>query len=207
MDIPVDAGQADDQIVAIFILLFRQRQVIQIGFRIGFLLPSVLVQELAKVTFTIEQADPHQGHFHGRGGLEMIAGQDTQSPGKQGQGLMDTELHGKVGYRLPLVPGTLAIGLVQHPILKALAHLLQVGQVAVILGQFIESLLGNLGGEHDGISARRFPQPWVDAPKQFDGVLIPAPPEIARQRLQERERFRDIGKNLECLNKPHDGTP
>jgi hypothetical protein len=126
------AGHADHQRVALFILLFDQGQVILVGFRVGFLLPPVFVQVLAEVAFPIEQPHTHQGHLQPRRGFEVITGQNAQSAGKKGQGFVDAELHGKIGHGLALVPGALAIGLVQHPVFVAPAHLFQMGQVAVV---------------------------------------------------------------------------
>jgi hypothetical protein len=156
-DIPPMPVRLTTSVVSVSVLLLDQGQVIQVGFRVGFLLPTVLVQVLAEITFTIEQPHPHQGHLEPGRRLEVITGQNAQSAGKQGQGFVNAELHGKIGHRLALVPGAFTIGLVQYPLFIAFTHLLHVGQVAVVMGQFLEPLLREYGWRKQWDSSRMHP--------------------------------------------------
>ena len=85
----------------------------------------------------------------------------------------------KIGHKFSIIPGAFTVGLGYYAILITLPHLCQMRQIAVVIGQFLKPVLRNMGGENNGISATGLPFFGIDAPKQFYGVLVPAPPQIA----------------------------
>ena len=55
------------------------------------------------------------------------------------------------------------IGRCQHPLFELLTNPIQMGQKAVVLGQAMQAILGDLGGKDNGIMTRLLPQARVNA--------------------------------------------
>ena len=56
-----------------------------------------LDQILPEITMPVEQPHTHHGQPQLAGGFDMIAGQDAQASGVEGQAFMDAEFRGEVG--------------------------------------------------------------------------------------------------------------
>ena len=86
-------------------------------------------------------------------------------------------------------------------------RVLPVEQKAVILGELFEALLGDEGGEGDGVLPRLLPQAGVHPPVEFDDIPFPRPPQISRQYLEKLQRLGDFGKHLIRLYMSHGTAP
>ncbi len=134
----------------------------------------------------------------------MIAGKYAEAAGEQRQAFVDAEFHGKIGDGvIRSIWIFILIDRIKHPLLKLFFYPFQVGQVAFIFGKMLEAILGNFCQKRNRIALAVHPQGRIDAPKQFNGIFFPAPPEIARQLFQEFKAQRDVGKYLISLKGFH----
>ncbi len=64
---------------------------------IGLLLPAGRIEDLAEVAFLVQQADADDRHAEVAGRLEVVAGQNAQAAGVEGERLAQAELHAEIG--------------------------------------------------------------------------------------------------------------
>ena len=189
----VGAADGHPNLVAGGIPHALDRQAVEVGLGVGFLLPAVVVEKLPEISLAVHQADAHQGQAQVGGGLQVVPGQDPEASGKQGQAFVQAEFHGKIGDGLP--GGQREIDLdfrvVDPPFIMGL-HPLDLGQVAGIFGELFQAHLGDPGQKRNGVATAFGPQARVDAPEQFDGLPCPAPPHVAGNSLKENKLFRNV---------------
>ena len=162
-------------------------QLVDIGLEIFFLLPAGAIQALPEISLAVKQADADQRNAQIGGALDVIAGQHAQAAGIFRNRYVQAEFGGEVRHRtrpqnagVPGAPGAVrvqifalaAIGVVD----PAVQH--QLAGAALHLGQ------GNLRKQGDGIVIELPPAHRIEIAKQAAGVVVPAPPQIARQRPQ-----------------------
>ncbi len=171
--------------------LQRDRQVLKVVVLIRFLLPAGGVKVLAKVALLIKQPDAHQGHAQVAGGLQMIAGQHAQAPGENRQAFGDAEFGRKVGNQQALVlpagapvPARFAGQIRSQRDLRVV----QIGEKGLIAGGGFQLRLADQPQHPHRVVAGGFPEIAIQPAEQLDGVVIPAPPQIVRQRAQPFER-------------------
>ena len=75
------------------------RQLVDVGVDVFFLLPAVLVEALPEVALLVKQAHADQRDAEVGRALDVVAGQDAQAAGIDGQRLVQAELGGEVGHR------------------------------------------------------------------------------------------------------------
>ena len=107
-----------------------QWQVVEVVVHVDLLLRTGFVELLPEVTLLVQQADPDNRKPQVAGGFEVIAGQESESSGKDGQALGQPELSREVrnqraGRRAvrPREPG----GRIGQIGLKSLDHTIDVG--------------------------------------------------------------------------------
>jgi len=71
-------------------------KVIEIQFRIGLLLPAVGGEILLEISVAVEQADSDEWEGNFAGAFEMIAGENSQAAGIDGQGFVNSEFGRKI---------------------------------------------------------------------------------------------------------------
>ena len=71
-------------------------QLIDVGADVLLLLPAGLVEPLQEVSLPIEQADAHQRNVEVGGALDVVAREDAEAAGVDGQRLVQAELGGEV---------------------------------------------------------------------------------------------------------------
>jgi len=72
------------------------RQVVEVVYGIGLLLPAVAIQVLAKIPALVEQANAGQRQSEVAGRLQMVPGQDSEAARVVGDALRQPELRRKI---------------------------------------------------------------------------------------------------------------
>jgi hypothetical protein len=142
------------QLVARGVAGALQRQTVEIGIRVGLLLPALVVEELAEIPLPVHEPDAHQRQPHVGAGLEMVAGQNTQPAGEQGQALVQAELHGKIGDGLAGAERKVELDFrVVDPAFEKRPDPLHLGGVAGVAGKLFQARLGDPRKERHGVAA------------------------------------------------------
>ena len=196
----------------LFVPLQGQRQVVEVVLRVVLLLPSLIVEILAEVTLTVEQAHPHQGQPQVGGRFEVVSGQDAQTAGIDRQRLVQAELHGKIGHHHPgtAVASLLEPGLLRQVVGKLFVHHPEMGHETFIALKALQSGLLKDPKHLDRVVAGGFPQFGVQAAEEVDGVRFPAPPEVIGHALECNQlvgQRRNDREFVQHLGKVHIGNP
>ena len=160
-------------------------QLADVGLKILFPLPAIPIQPLPEIPLAVEKPHPDQRNVEVGSTLDVIAGEDSQAARINGDRFMQTEFRGKVGHRArPQHPGMLGA---PGPIPLQILALPAVGVVdSPMQHQFPGAALNprqRKGGKHgNGIVIELPPTHRIEVQKQTAGVVVPTPPEIARQR-------------------------
>src|SRR5580692_2515542 len=93
-----------------------QRQLTNVRLKIFFLLPTLAIEALAKISLPVKQADANQRNGKIGCALDMISGQDPESAGIDGKRFVQPEFRGKIGHRtrpqnagVPCSPGAVRL--------------------------------------------------------------------------------------------------
>ena len=133
----------------------------------------------------------------------MIAGQQAQAAGVDGNALMNSELGGKIRQAIAVGQDLFRRGHVRIGLLKpgargeimfqALHHPVHVRQKAVVAQQFLQALLLDSAKELDRAVVAAIVALVVDAAKKGDGFVVPAPPQVISKLLEGRQTARKMG--------------
>ena len=94
--VPVGKLDLHHQIPILLVADRTHRQSVEIVDRVSLLLPAVGIERLLEVAFLVQQTDRDQRNASVAGGLQMIAGEHTQTPSVDGHAFHHAVLHGKV---------------------------------------------------------------------------------------------------------------
>ena len=184
-------------------------QLVDVGLQIFFLLPAALVQALAEISLAVKQPDADQRNVQIRSALDVIARQHAQAAGIDRQRFVHSELGGKIRHRprpqdagVRRAPG--AVGL--QIFLLAAVRVVDPAVQHQFARAALERRQRHLGQQRDGIVIQLPPAHRIQIAEQAGGIVVPAPPQIARQRPQpflrrrdeaiERARLADHRRNL-----------
>ena len=185
------------------------RQLVDVGLQIFFLLPAVAIEVLAKITLAVKHADADQRNIQIGGALDVIPGKHAEPAGINRNRFVQAELGGKIGDR----PRPQHAGMFRAPssVRLEIFLLAAVGVVdAAVQHQFARAALDagqrHLAQQRHRIVVELPPARRIEIEKKVDRVLIPTPPEIARQRpkplldgsdeTRERARLADDRRHL-----------
>src|SRR5208283_4212008 len=73
-------------------------QLVDIGFEVFLALPAVAIEALAEISLAIEKADADEGDPEIGSALDVIAGQNAQSTGINGERFMHAEFGGEISH-------------------------------------------------------------------------------------------------------------
>jgi hypothetical protein len=185
------------------------RENVEVVFFAGFLLPAGGIEVLPKISFLIEKADSDQRKAEIAGGFEMVAGENTKSPGKNGETFGDAELEREVGDEeivvlgvFTVIPGALAgeVGV------QAFGDAVEVGEKGIVAGSGFEDGLFDAAQKTDRIAAGDFPEVAIEAAEKINGGVIPTPAEVIGDLQQRLQGVRQRRPNFECGDRLH-GIP
>ena len=177
--------------------------------RVHLLLPSLRAQVLAEGPLLVEQADADHRQPEVAGRLEHVPGQVAEAPGDDREALGDAEFHAEVGRQrlavlhfLPSRPASRAGDI----LVEIAADPVQMGEERLVLGGFLQPLLGD-GGEHqDRIVVGLFPEIAIEAAEQADRLVVPRPAEVVGEILQGPQRLGEAGTDMKGLHRAHDSA-
>ena len=72
-------------------------QLVDVGLEVVFALPAFVVEALEEVSLAVEEADADERDVEVGGALDVVAGEDAEAAGVDGEGLVQAELGGEVG--------------------------------------------------------------------------------------------------------------
>ena len=179
----------------------KQRHTVQVVVRVEVLLLAVGIDGLTEIAVPVHQADADEGHTQVAGGLGVIAGKHTQTPGVDLQALVPPVLGGEVGHG-----ATVVVGVVppeprrlhgRHVLVEALDDLPVLADEALVLLQLVPALGLEIDQQLDGIAVVDPAWP-VDAVEQPVRAGSPGPPEVVGDVPQPRELQGqvDLGRGL-----------
>ena len=150
-------------------------------------LPVLMIDLLLEIALAVEQAHSHKPQAEIAGRFGMIAGQNAQAAGRNGQSFMEAKFSGKIRNRIlqqgrgvGLAPGCLF----SHVGLERCQHALDaLGKVRVLQtdAQFV---IGYFVQDGHGIVVKVLPAAWREFLKNFLRFLAPGPPEVSREAIE-----------------------
>ena len=202
-------GDLDEHLLARRVDQQLQRQALGVEHRVGLQLPAVQRQRLPEVARPVQQPDADQREPEVRGRLEVVAREHAEAARVVGQHLGDAELHREVADRRGQGRVVLALTLVPARLREVLGEV--VGELADghdglgVGGQLGDLGHGDFPEQPHGIVARALPRLRVERGEQVQCRRVPAPPQVGGQRLQRRERGRQLRPDGETAKGSHGG--
>jgi hypothetical protein len=166
------------------------RQLVRGDRLVEVLLPAVLVDQLVDVALVVEE--PHADHRHAQvaHALQVVAREDAEPPGVDGQRLVEAELGGEVGHR----PGQQGAAVARPPavatlevLLEAAVGLVDAGLKLLVLHPARDLLAVDALEEGDRVVVDGAPDDRIDLAEDRPDVRLPRPPEVPRQLAQLRD--------------------
>ena len=180
---------------------------------VGFLLVAVGVEVLVEVAAAVEEADADEGESEFAGGLDVVAGEASESAGVDLEALGEAELCGEVGDAHGLAAAVVGVlgfeefGVLSHEPGATLAVLLEAAvdeiegvEIGLVGGVAVEEALVAAAEELDGVVVGLFPELAVEADEEFLSLGVPGPPEVVCDFEERLEGFREIGNDAEASN-------
>jgi membrane protein YdbS with pleckstrin-like domain len=163
------------------------RQHVDLGIEVVFLLPAVLIKLLLEIPLRIEQADADERDAEVTGALQVVASENAEASRINRQALMEAELGREVGDR----PGLEGRGVQRPPRLVALEIFRETPEGVVdprmqrgLFGGGFENVARNPIKEFDRIVIGLAPEIRVEDVEKSEVVRLPGPPKVARKFSQ-----------------------
>ncbi|KZD18484.1 MAG: hypothetical protein AO394_02935 [Candidatus Fermentibacter daniensis] len=157
---------------------------------IPLLLPAVAVEVLTEVALPVEERYSNQRQAEFAGALERITREHAQPAGVDRQALVQAELHGEEGCQKSVDAARPAFHRLVEPcrppqvVLETARHLVQVGEVDAVRGEFLEALLIDPAEQQYRVVEGLLPQVAVNRSEEIDCIGVPCPPEVVGYVLQ-----------------------
>ncbi len=175
----------DDDRLAVFTDGGLHGELVDVGLEVLFALPAGVVEALQEVSLAVEEADADERNVEVGGALDVVAGENAEAAGVDGEGFVEAELGGEVGDRtgakdagVGCAPG--AVGL--EVLLLAAVGVVDAAVQHQLGGATLDLVERHLVEEGDWVLVRLAPACWVEIAEEADAVVVPAPPEIAGER-------------------------
>ena len=207
-DLEVHHVQADfhgaDEPFAIRIQHRLQRHVVRIHRIVVFRLPVVGVNGLLKIALPVKQADADKSQAEIAGGLGMVAGQDAEAAGGNRQRFVQAKLRREIRDgvleqlgRILMAPGVL----VRQVGLKLAKHAADAIREARFLEMNPQLIFRDLAQDGHGVVPEVLPAAWREPLEQVLRLLVPTPPEVARQLVEAGNELIQFGARQRFLHK------
>ena len=172
--------------------LDRQQVVIDVD--VVLLLPAVGVEALPEVALVVVQADADERDAEVGRALHVVAGQDPEAARIDRHRLVQSEFRREVRHRARAEDaGMTAAPRVLRPeiLLQPAVRLVDATVERQLRHPQLELIARNTVQQLDGIVVARGPEHRIEVAEQADALVVPAPPEIARERRQPLVHGRD----------------
>ena len=157
-------------------------ELVDVGLEVVFELPSGVVEALEEVSLAIEEADADERDVEVGCALDVVASEDAETAGVDGERFVQAEFSGEVGYRartqdacVGCAPG--AVGL--QILLLATVGVVDAAMQHQLCGAALDLVQRHFVEKGDGVLIRLAPACGAEIAKEADAVVVPAPPEIA----------------------------
>ncbi len=149
---------------------------------------------LADVGLAVDHADADDGDGEVGTFLEVVAGEDAQSTGVDGERGVEAVLRGEIGegrrngaaaLREPAALGGLGTLEIVHDGVVSL-------QKVVALGGVAEDVVGEQGEHADGVVVAVAPGVGIEGPEEVPGGPMPAPPEVVGQPAEALDALGEV---------------
>ena len=158
-----------------------QRQKLNSGIEIGFLLPTFDVKVLFEIALIVKEPDGNERDSESAGALDMVAGKNTETAGVNRHRLMNPKLQRKVGdglrtknTNIPLSPGGLRFHILGHSAIC----LIDSGIENEFGGSDFQPFGRELLKKGDGIVPELTPSDRVEGAEQPNDFGMPTPPKV-----------------------------
>ena len=159
-------------------------ELIDVGADVLLLLPSSLVEALQEVALAVEQPDADQRNVEVGGALDVVSGEHAEAARVDRQRLMQAELGGEVAdwpraqhASVRGAPGAVGV--------EVLALAAVTGVDAAVQDEFggaaLQLFERDLAEQRDWVLVELAPAGGIKIAEEGDTVLVPAPPEVARE--------------------------
>ena len=203
MDAASPAADRSEPGDAIHALQPLQRGQVGVERVVRIFLPAVRPQRLVEVAVRVHQPDADEGDPEFRRRLEMVPREHAESPGVDGDGLVQREFRAEVRHRAVaergiafVEPGRggvrpVVVGVPRRPGLRRVTDghgvTPDVQRRVVspeedgIFGQAVQALVSDGSQQRHGVVPRAAPQRRIDGPEEGRGLRIPRPREVVRE--------------------------
>jgi hypothetical protein len=158
------------------------RELVDVGYEVFFALPAFFIKALEKVTLTVEEAYAYEGDVEIGSAFDVIAGENAEATGVNGERLVETELRGEVGdgagaknAGISSAPGAVSLQI----FLAAAVDVVDAAVEDQLGGSALDFAQRHLVKKSDGVLIEFAPANGVQVAEEVDAVLIPAPPDVA----------------------------
>ena len=172
----------DDDGLAVFADGGLHGELVDVGLEVVFELPSGVVEALEEVSLAVEEADADEWDVEVGCALDVIAGEDAEASGVDGEGFVQAEFGGEVGYWartqdacVGCAPG--AVGL--QVLLLAAVGVVDASVQHQLCGATLDLVQRHFVEKRDWVLVRLAPACGAEVAKEADAVVVPTPPEIA----------------------------
>ena len=173
----------DNYLIAVFIKYALDGHAIKVlRFVIRNLL-SVHRQGLAEIAVAVKETDSAHIYVRVGGFLHIVAGQNTETAGVDLDIVVHAVFHAEIGHR-----SALGVGLLVHVGTEILVNRFHTTDDFGIGCELLQSLIGNVVEQLNGVLINFFPDFGVQATEQIQSFLVPAEPKVVCQ-LIERLQF------------------
>ena len=148
----------------------------------------------------IQQSHRNQRDSKIAGRFQMVARQNAESAGENGNALRQPEFRRKVSHPQSFhlaVGAPVPCGFGSHIGIQFASGSRQVRQKGFVAGQRLQLPLFQQAEHAHGIVPRSLPEIAVQAAEQFDGAMVPGPSKIMGQLPKAVERSRERRHHLE----------
>jgi len=193
--VQADFHRADEP-VAIRIKHRLHRHVVRIHRIIVLRLPIVGIDGLLKIALPVKEADPHETQIEVAGGFRMVARQDTQAAGGNRERFVQAKFRREIRDgilvqfgRVLMAPGILVVQIIVK-LAEHTAHAIGKARLLEMNPQFI---FRNFAQHGHGVVPEVLPAAGRKPLEQVLRLLVPTPPEIARQLIEAGNQFIQFG--------------
>ena len=190
-ELPVNQRNADGDPVPLLVPGAHQRQIVNLRNRIMFDLPAVPVEDLGKVSLTIEQTYRNQRQREVARRFQVVSGENAETAGKNRNAFVDAEFQRKIGDI-----AFLRLLVFRYLPLKIRLNDTQMTTINRIARKLLEPRLRHGPQKQLGIAAEFAPQIRVNAHEQLDRHRMPAPPDVVGKRFQKIQLFRNARSDI-----------
>ena len=189
---------------AALVAKLRDRKRVGVEQRVPLLLPAVPRQRLAEVAAPVKQADTENGDTEVARGLEVVAGEDSETAGVLRQYGGDAVFRGEVRDRARCVRAeTLVPAVTAEIVVELVGGVLQPSQEPPVDRQRSEPIRRHLAQQPYRVVRHGFPNVGIDGGEQVGRLRMPRPAQVHGQLAEWLQRLGKVCSHGEATDGTH----